>query len=73
MGDFEWTDEVEGKVIFFEGDWAAYNWLDSQGNDNWKVGRIVDTKYGLMYFLDGNSSRSGYIPLSDGVKKLSNI
>jgi len=22
---------------FKEGDWAAYNWLDKEGNDNWKI------------------------------------
>jgi len=57
---------------FKEGDWAAYNWLDDDGNDNWKIGRIVKTEYGLMYFNDDWTTRSGYIPLGPGVKRLIN-
>jgi len=60
---------------FKENDWAAYNWLtepDMKGNqeDNWKIGRIVKTEYGLMYFNDDKSTRCGYIPISNGVKLL---
>ncbi len=56
-----------------EGDWVAYNWLDDDGNDNWKIGRMVKTKTnGLMYFNDDGTERSGYIPITDGVKLLTN-
>ena len=58
---------------FKEGDWAAYNWLDQEGNDNWKIGLIVKTEHGLMYYNDDSTDRSGYIPLtSKGVKRLAN-
>lgn len=57
-----------------EGDWVAYNWLDDDGNDNWKIGRIVQTEsYGLMYYNDDDDTeRSGYIPITDGVILLTN-
>ena len=58
------------KRMFVEGDWAAYNWLDEEGNDNWKVGRIVSTISGLMYFCNDGTERSGYVPISKGVKIL---
>lgn len=64
------TLDIELKLK--EGDWAAYNWLTDTGEDNWKVGRIVNTKYGLMYFNDDNTNRCGYIPLTNGVIKLFN-
>ena len=57
---------------FKEGDWAAYNWLDEQGNDNWKIGRIVKVNNKLMYLNDDWTDRSGYIPITTGVKLLSN-
>lgn len=59
------------KVEIKEGDWAAYNWLDDNGNDNWKIGRIVNTKEnGLMYYNNDLTKRSGYIPITEGVKIL---
>ena len=66
------------KHDFKEGDWAAYNWLDDEGNDNWKVGRIVMTsnplmeEQRLMYFNDDWTDRSGWMPISEGVKRLAN-
>ena len=57
---------------FNEGDWAAYNWLDDEGNDNWKIGRIVSTPDGLMYFNDDWTDRSGYMPIKQGVIRLTN-
>ena len=62
---------------FKEGDWAAYNWLtepDENGKqeDHWKIGRIVKTDNGLMYFNQDWTKRSGYMPLTKGVKLLSN-
>lgn len=60
------------KHDFKVGDWAAYNWLDEDGNDDWKIGRIIQTNSGLMYYNDDWTSRSGFIPLTSGVKKLSN-
>ena len=60
------------KTDFKKGDWAAYNWLDEQGADNWKIGRIVEIDNRLMYFNDDWTNRSGYIPITDGVKKLVN-
>ena len=61
------------KRDFKEGDWAAYNWLDEEGNDNWKIGRIVDTKTnGLMYFNDDGTEKSGYIPITQGLILLIN-
>lgn len=61
------------KNSFKEGDWAAYNWLDDDDKCNWKVGRIVNTEmYGLMYFNDDGTKRSGYIPITEGVKLLKN-
>jgi hypothetical protein len=53
---------------FKAGDWVAYNWLDDEGNDNWKIGRIVQTETGLMYFNDDGTERSGYMPITNGVK-----
>jgi hypothetical protein len=55
-----------------EGDWVAYNWLDDEGYDNWKIGRIVKTEKGLMYFNDDGTRRCGLIPITDGVKLLTN-
>lgn len=60
------------KHDFKEGDWAAYNWLDNEGNDHWKIGRIVKTNDKLMYFNDDWTDRSGYIPITTGVKRLTN-
>ncbi len=58
---------------FKEGDWCAYNWLDDEGNDNWKIGRIVRTETNeLMYYNNDGTERSGYVPISNGVKLLSN-
>lgn len=52
-----------------EGGWAIYNWLDGEGNDNWKIGRIVQTENsGLMYFNDDGTERSGYMPIIPGVR-----
>lgn len=51
-----------------EGDWAIYNWLDDEGNDNWKIGKIVQTEIGLMYFNDDGTERSGYMPITVGVR-----
>jgi hypothetical protein len=64
---------------FKEGDWAAYNWLDDDGNDNWKIGRIVMTnnplmkEQRLMYFNNDCTDRSGWMPISKGVKRLVNV
>jgi hypothetical protein len=55
---------------FREKDWAVYNWLDDEGSDNWKIGRIVKTNDGLMYFNDDGTERSGYMPITTGVKKV---
>ena len=56
-----------------EGDFAAYNWLDDEGNDNWKVGQIVKASTGeLMYYLDDETERCGFIPITLGVKILKN-
>jgi len=60
------------KREFKEGDWAAYNWLFDDGSDNWKVGRIVNTEHGLMYFNDDWTKKSGFIPITAGVKLLTN-
>ena len=57
---------------FKEGDWAAYNWLDEEGKDNWKIGRIVKVNGILMYLNDDWTERSGYVPITSGVKLLSN-
>jgi len=53
-----------------EGDWVVYNWLDDDGNDNWKIGRIVKIKNRLMYYNDDNTERCGYMPISKGVIKI---
>ncbi len=65
------------ELEFKEGDWAAYNWLtepDSNGKqeDNWKIGRIVKINDRLMYLNDDNTDRCGYMPITQGVKLLSN-
>jgi hypothetical protein len=60
------------KREFIEGDWAAYNWLDDEDNDNWKVGRIVNTDHGLMFFSNDWTKQSGYIPITAGVILLTN-
>ena len=62
--------------VFKEGDLVVYNWLtepDQNGKqkDNWKIGRIVKTENGLMYFNNDGTNRSGYIPITSGVKLLS--
>lgn len=49
-----------------EDDWAAYNWLDDEGNDDWKVGRILDVDGELMYFNYDGTKRCGYMPLTGG-------
>jgi len=53
-----------------EGDWSIYNWLDDEGKDNWKVGQIVNVNHVLMYLCNDFTSRSGYMPLSTGIKKI---
>ena len=69
-----WLTKVpETKNGFKEGDWAAYNWLDDDGNTNWKIGRVVTTENnGLMYLNDDGTNRCGYMPLGPGVIKLEN-
>ena len=68
-----WLTKVpETKNGFKEGDWAAYNWLDDTGEDNWKIGRVITSVHGLMYLNEDGTNRCGYMPLGPGVIKLEN-